>query len=255
MKGNTKMKFTTLGTNGWFDNENGATMCSLIQTGKINIILDAGFGIRKIKGIMDFSLPTVILLTHLHLDHTVGLHTLDFYHFDLPVKFVVPAGMKDAFLTLCASPYTNDIHRSLPNGFELYDTNELDRAGLPFKVSALPLCHPVPDFGYRLEIEGKTIAYLCDTGYCANAVELARNADLVLSECGELPGRVKENWPHMEPNVCAKLALEANVKQMVLTHFGAGVYSTMDIRKNSVESARSVFPNLIAAVDNMEIVL
>ena len=140
---------------------------------------------------------------------------------------------------------------------ELLDTDELETAGFPFEITTLPLQHPVPDHGYRLGIEGKTVTYLSDTGYCENAVTLASGADLVIAECGALPGTVtdKPNAPHMEPEICARLAVEAGAGQMVLTHFGAGAYTSIPQRMNAVASARSIFPNLITGVDNLEIVL
>lgn len=249
------MKFTALGTNGWFDSETGQTMCSLIQTDRFNIILDAGYGLRRIKGLIDFDLPTWIFLSHLHYDHTIGLHTLDRYKFGTQLQFVVPAGMKEAFFQMGQPPYSSNWTKAQPLGIAVYDTDELPGLDLPFGVKALPLQHPVTDYGYRLEIDGKSIAYLCDTGYCDNAVELARGVDLAVAECGALPGQAKADWPHMEPNLCAKLAVESGCRQMMLTHFSGESYPTIEKRKECVESARSIFPNLITGIDNLEIIL
>ena len=251
------MIVTTLGTNGWFDSETGQTMCTLIRTRDYSVILDAGYGIRRIAGLVDFSKPIYLLLSHLHLDHTIGLHTLDYFRYEQPVTFIVPAGEKGDFEALVRPPFTNPWTKMVPEGSRLLDTKELEGAGLPFDVTSLPLKHPVPTHGYRLEIEGKRVTYLCDTGYCENAVTLAAGADLVIAECGALPGTVrgKENAPHMEPEICAELAVEAGVKQMVLTHFGAGAYTSVAQRMNAVEPARAIFPNLITGVDNLEIVL
>ena len=250
------MIITTLGTNGWFDTETGQTMCTLIRTRDYSVILDAGYGIRRAKQLIDFSKPTYLLLSHLHLDHTIGLHALEYLDFQLPVKVVVPAGQKDAFWELGRPPFTSNWEKVLPEGSEIFGTDELDRAELPFGITSLPLCHPVPDHGYRLEIEGRTVVYLCDTGYCANAVTLAAGADLAIAECGALPGTAKEEGgPHMEPAICARLALEAGVGQMVLTHFSGALYPTIAARLNAVNSVRAIFPNITAAVDNMEIVL
>ena len=250
------MIVTTLGTNGWFDTENGQTMCTLIRARDFSIILDAGYGIRKVKPLIDFSKPSFLLLSHLHLDHTIGLHTLDYIQFQLPLKIVVPAGQKQAFTELVRPPYTNLWTKMVPEGSELLDTDDLANADFPFEITTLPIQHPVPTHGYRLGIEGRTITYLSDTGYCENAVTLAGGADLVIAECGALPGTVKgKAAPHMEPEICAQLALEAGAKQMVLTHFGAGAYTTMEARKNAVAPARSIFPNLITGVDNLEIIL
>ena len=249
------MIITMLGTNGWFDSETGQTMCTLIRTRDYSIILDAGYGIRRAKDLIDFSKPAYLLLSHLHLDHTIGLHTLDYLLFQQPLKIIVPAGQKQAFHELGRLPYSAVWENVIPDGSALYGTDELDQADLPFGLTTLPLCHPVPDHGFRLEIEGKTVSYLCDTGYCDNAVTLAGGADLAIAECGALPGMAKPGGPHMEPEICAQLAVEAGVKQMVLTHFSAALYTTIASRMNAVNEVRSIFPNLITGVDNLEIVL
>ena len=251
------MIITTPGTNGWFDNENGQTMCTLIRTQSYSIILDAGYGIRRAKALIDFSKPTYLLLSHMHLDHTIGLHTLDYLQFQLPLTIIVPAGQKQAFEELVRPPYTNPWTKMVPEGSKLLDTDDLSAVELPFGINSLPIQHPVPTHGYRLTIEGKTVTYLSDTGYCENAVSLASGADLVIAECGALPGTVKgkENAPHMEPEICAELAVEAQAKQMVLTHFGAGAYTSLPARMNAAAQARTTFPNLITGVDNLEFVL
>lgn len=249
------MIITTLGTNGWFDTESGQTMCTLVRTRDYSIIFDAGYGIRRAKELIDFSKPTYLLLSHLHLDHTIGLHTLDFLNFELPLTIIVPAGQKPAFTDLVRPPFTNNWTKMVPEGSLLLDTDELEKANLPFGLTSLPLQHPVPDHGYRLEIEGKIVTYLCDTGYCDNAVTLASGADLVVAECGALPGKASGKAPHMEPAICAQLAVEAGVGKMVLTHFGAGAYTSIAQRMKAVDSARSIFPNLITGVDYLETVL
>lgn len=252
-----KMIVTTLGTNGWFDTENGQTMCTLIRTHGFSIILDAGYGIRRAKELIDYSKPAWLLLSHMHLDHTIGLHTLDYLQLELPLTIVVPAGQKTAFEELVRPPYTNPWTKMVPEGSRLMDTDELANADFPFGITTLPIQHPVPTHGYRLEIEGKTVTYLSDTGYCDNAVTLASGADLVIAECGALPGTAKgkPNSPHMEPEICAQLAVEAGAKTMILTHFGAGSYKTMAARFNAAATARAIFPNLITGVDNLETVL
>lgn len=249
------MIITTLGTNGWFDTETGQTMCTLIRTRDYSIILDAGYGIRRVRQLIDYDKPTYLLLSHLHLDHTIGLHSIEYLNFQLPLKIVVPAGQQQAFRELGRPPFTSNWMNVFPAGTELLGTDELADAGFPFGITTLPLKHPVPDHGYRLEIEGKTVAYLCDTGYCDNAVTLASGADIVIAECGAYPGTVTEKTPHMEPEICAKLAVEAGARQMVLTHFSAALYQTIAARMKAVEPARDIFPNLITGVDNLEIVL
>jgi len=41
------VKVVFLGTNGWFDTRTGNTICTLVETPREYIILDAGNGIHK----------------------------------------------------------------------------------------------------------------------------------------------------------------------------------------------------------------
>ena len=70
------MKIIFLGTNGWYDSATGNTVCTLIQTRKYDIVLDAGYGLAKLDKYCDGTKPVFILLSHFHLDHIAGLHTL-----------------------------------------------------------------------------------------------------------------------------------------------------------------------------------
>lgn len=112
-----------------------------------------------------------------------------------------------------------------------------------------------PCFGYRLEIENKIVSYCTDTGYCDNSVELSRNADLLISECSLAPGQQTPDWPHMNPELAAKLAVESGAKKLALTHFDAAVYETMAQRKRAEKIAKRIFRNTIAAKDGMKMII
>ncbi len=248
------MKITVLGTNGWYDTPTGNTTCVLIQTNDFNIILDAGNGMVKINGLIDYSKPCYLFLTHLHLDHTFGLHALNLFKFQKPLKFIVPIGQEKDLFQQLRSPFMMNIN-DLPFSIDFIKAENLAQTEFPFKVNCLPLVHAVPDTGYRFEIDGKIIAFILDTGYCDNAVKLAENADLAITECGALPGKATPGWPHNDPIMAAKIASEAKARQMLLIHFSPAVYTSIEMRKNSVEMGRSTFPNLITGVDDMEIIL
>ncbi len=248
------IKITALGTNGWFDTQTGSTTCMMVQTDSYTLILDAGYGIAKIKQLVDFSKPAYLFLSHLHLDHVIGLHTLDYFGFEHPLTLVAPLGGKKDLLDLLRPPFTTNWER-IPYKVNILEAEELDSFGFPFGVKALPLVHVVPDTGYRFEIEGKSIVYLLDTGYCENAVTLAKDADFVITESGFLPGEIDEGWPHMNPESAARLAVAANAKQMLLIHFGAALYDTIAKRQQAVDTGRKIYPNLIMGLDNMEFIL
>jgi ribonuclease BN (tRNA processing enzyme) len=107
--------------------------------------------------------------------------------------------------------------------------------------------------GYRFEIENKVISYCTDTGYCDNAVELAKDADLLFAECALKTGQSDEIWPHLNPEDAARIAVEGNAKMLALVHFDAREYTTLDARKRAAEAARKRFYKSFAATDDMEI--
>ncbi len=248
------MKITVLGSNGWFDTDTGSTNCVLLQTSDYSVIMDAGFGITKIKNRVDFSKPVYLFLTHLHLDHVIGLHALDYFNFEQPLRVITPIGGTDDLKDLLRSPFSAawDSH---VYPIEMIDAKNLEKTNLPFKVEALPLVHAVPDTGYRFEIDGKIIAFVIDTAYCENAVKLAKDADLLITECGFYPGTVNTVSGHMTPETAAKLASDSNAKQTVLIHFGANAFETIDKRSRAVDTGRKVYPGLIMGLDNMEFIL
>ena len=75
------MKVVFLGTNGWYDTETGNTICTLLQTDRFDIILDAGNGIHKVDRHIDGGKPVFLFLSHFHVDHIEGLHILAKFRF------------------------------------------------------------------------------------------------------------------------------------------------------------------------------
>jgi ribonuclease BN (tRNA processing enzyme) len=124
---------------------------------------------------------------------------------------------------------------------------------LPFTVECRPLVHPAPCYGYRVEIDGKVITYCTDTGVCDNAVLLARDADLLITECGLKPGVVSELWPHLNPQDAIGIAQRAHAKRLALMHFGAEVYKTLGDRTALQEQFGEEFPGLVVATDDLTI--
>lgn len=115
--------------------------------------------------------------------------------------------------------------------------------------------HAYEDHGYRVTLEGKTIAYSGDTGICINSLPLAQNADLLIHECSYIKAPEDEKWGHVDPILAANLAKEANVKKLFLTHFDASKYDTLEKRQWAEDEAKKIFPNTVAATDELIIEL
>jgi ribonuclease BN (tRNA processing enzyme) len=245
------MKVTFLGTNGWFDTPAGNTVSVLIQSGEFDIILDAGNGIAKADRYITQEKPAFLFLSHMHIDHIAGLHTLCKFRFKYGLKVFTREGTLGHLTTFVNEPYTVPF-AILPFKNEVHEL----AAGthhLPFMVTCLPLIHPAPCFGYRLELDGKVIAYCTDTGVCDNAVTLARDADLLITECGLKPGTTSPDWPHLNPEMAISIAKRAGAKRLALMHFGAEVYRTQEERRELLDRFSPDCPGLVVAMDDMTI--
>lgn len=248
------MKVIFLGTNGWFDSGTGNTICTLVKTKSCNIILDAGYGIYKVDRYLEGRNPTYLFLSHLHIDHIAGLHTLAKFKFPQGIKIYTPKSTVCALKKFFSQPFTVP-PQMLP--FKLSIQAVRQDFFLPgIKVKTLELLHASRCVGYRFEFaENKVIAYCTDTGICPNAIKLARNADLLIAECALKNGQKNESWPHLNPQDAALLAKESGACRLVLTHFDAHAYQNQSERKKAQDYAGKIFPESIAAVDGMELEL
>jgi len=246
------MKITFLGTNGWFDTDCGNTICTLIETKTAYIILDAGNGIHKADQYIKKDLPVYLFLSHFHIDHIEGLHTLAKFNFK-SLNIIGQSGTKATIKEFLAPKYSIPAGK-LPFPCKVTDIKE-GRHANPLNFQALQLVHASKCLGYRFEIYGKIISYCTDTGYCENSEELSRNADLLISECALPGGQTSDFWPHMNPQLAAKLAAKSNAKKLALTHFDAALYTSMAKRKKAQAQARIIFPRSFFAYDRLQIII
>ena len=245
------MKITFLGTNGWYDTPTGNTICILVETERYDIILDAGNGLYKADRYICNKKPVYLFLSHFHLDHIIGLHILGKFNFNQGLYICGQAGTKEILNKIIALPFSMPLDR-LGYKIEIYDLPE-KKQKIPFTFEFLPLLHSSLTLGYRFELDNKIISYCPDTGYCENAVTLAKNADLLITECAFKPGQTSEDWPHLNPETAARIAKEAAAKKLVLVHFDASIYQSLEERKQAEKVARNIFGNTVAATDDMQI--
>lgn len=247
------MKIAILGTNGVYATKTGNTSCILLDTEGRYVILDAGDGIHKAKGCLEETKPTHIFLSHFHLDHIIGLHLLDEFKFEGPLRIYGKRGARRTLNLILNEPFSRPL-AELP--YEVV-IEELDEGWheYPFRFCCMLLPHKDPSLGYRLELDDRVIAYCTDTGPHGNILELAKDADVLISECALRPGRASEEWPHMNPEIAAKVAKMANAKLLILTHFNAAEYGTIEEREEAGGRAKEIFENTVVAADGMELEL
>jgi len=241
------MDIIFLGTNGWYDSPTGNTICTLINSQRYHIILDAGNGIHKADRHIDDDLPVFLFLSHFHLDHIEGLHVMNKFSFP-KLTILGQKGSVEVLNTIVNEPFT------VPLDWQPYlvEVRELSPGPykLPFPLDCRFLRHASPCLGCRMDLDGKTIAYIPDTGVCENAVLLAQDADLLITECAFLPGEESQLWPHLTPQDAADIARQAGAKRLALTHFDAGRYTSLALRHQAAATAQG-FSDIVVAEDDL----
>lgn len=208
--------------------------CVVVETDEETLVFDLGFralrGMRR-AGIHPSGVDRVFF-THFHADHT-----LDAIPFLLWRRF----GSDDegtarsaAGKARCVRPFSisgpepflrllrsRSWGRSLLGGYET-EVCELARDhGGPLELPGCSLTwapsdHRPESIAYRLDCERCSLVYTGDTGYARSVVELARGANTMLIDCtfpdeSPFPG-------HLTPSGVARIASEAEVGRVVLTH-------------------------------------
>jgi phosphoribosyl 1,2-cyclic phosphodiesterase len=205
------------------------------------LILDAGTGLREVTPLLaGRPFAGAILLSHLHWDH---LHGLPFFRGgDTPgarVTLLLPeqedGACAEAVLERGMSPPHFPIRPRDLRGAWTFGTlaPALHVVG-GFTVQALEIPHKGGrTFGYRISDGSSVIAYMpdhCPTNlgpgpeclgeYHAAAVELARDADVLVHDASLLPGEVaaQASFGHAAADYAVGLAVAAGARRAVLFH-------------------------------------
>jgi phosphoribosyl 1,2-cyclic phosphodiesterase len=164
------------------------------------IVLDAGSGIRMLGMEVGPTLERVdLLLTHLHMDHIIGLGFFaPLFRRNLDVHIWGPGSttlvLRERLVRYLSPPLFPVRLRDLPCRLSLHDV-PLGTFEVPdMQVSAALVCHPGPTVGYRLEDRRGTLVYLPDhepalgarrfpeTERWTSGYALAADADLLIHD-------------------------------------------------------------------------
>jgi len=244
------MKIHFLGTNGWDDNAAGNTTCTLIDSKEGYIIFDAGDGIYKAERLLVENKPIYLFLSHLHLDHISGFHIFPVFTKDKEIHIILEKGNKELLENIVRHPYMNPLGNNI-----IYHEVEEGNHDEPLNFECRKIKHIDPSIGFRIILENKNISYCLDTGVCDNAVALAKDADLFITEASMIPGVSNPEWGHLNPEEAAKIAKDANARRMIMTHISADGYIDNDEKKEAEKKAKNIFENSVFAKDDLVIEL
>ena len=230
--------------------------CVVVETGGETLVFDLGSG--AMRGMLHAGLDPFavdrIFFTHFHPDHTVDV---------VPLLFSIKYGAQEE--------RTRPLRLTGPEPFRRFwekVTNvwgEFMLGEYPTEISELPLQCPSPlelpgcrvswapaqhrpeSIAYRLEAGDAAFVYTGDTEYSESVVELASGAQTMLVECSfpddsPVPG-------HLTPRGCARIAREAGVERVVLTH----VYPAAEELDLVTEIGRGYEGEVIVAEDGLKV--
>ena len=221
------MRLTVLGRSPARPNPGEACAGYLVEDGRARVLVDIGPGIvaQLLLGHHPDQLDAVIV-SHMHADHMLDLVTLRYVYPwrrlapDERLRVVLPPGSGDQLL---------DLARGVGNRRHFEDAFNLSEhdGSTPFDVGSLTVTpratqHYIPCWGFRIEGDGRRLAYTADTAPCEGLDDLADGADLLLSEA-TLRSLADDAQPpeprgHLTPAEAGMAARDGGAGCLVLTH-------------------------------------
>jgi ribonuclease BN (tRNA processing enzyme) len=222
--------------------------------GGTHLVFDTGPAklLRLGEAGIPFERLTDVFYTHLHPDHTSDL---------LPLLFARNApGIRNSDRLTLWGP---DGLAPLVEGLQSLWGSSVDARsyrlevrrfpgevrGEGWRVRARQVRHVPGALGYRLEAQGRVVAYSGDTGYTEAVVELARGADLAVLDCSFPDDQAVEG--HMSPGLCGRVAREAGARRLLLTH----LYPECEAIDAAAAAAREFAGEVLVAQDLMRLEL
>ena len=257
---------------------------TLIMINDVPYLVDCGYGTSKqlIAAGVALNRLRYIFITHHHSDHNLDFGPLLYNAWitgqPTQVDAYGPPGVNDLardffkYLKFDIDTRMEDEGRSDPH--RLITAHEVNKAGVVMtnddvKVSACLVRHPPikQAYAYRFDAKDRSVVISGDTAYAPELAEFAKDADVLVHEVMYLPGieallkrlpnakRLREHLmaAHTLPEDVGKIAAQANVKTLVLSHFVPGDDASITDEQWS-EGVRAHFKGeIIVGKDLMEI--
>lgn len=236
----------------------GNTSCVEIRCDQHVVICDAGTGLRPLGQLLtsdEKAIDVDILCSHTHFDHICGFPFFGPCY--LPGNRIrVWAGhdaargdIASVFRLITTPPLFPDVTNTFAATLEFKNFkcgDELSlRPGLIVRTGALN--HPGGATGYRIEWQGKIVAYLTDTEHRAasldaNVLALAKQADVMIYDANYTDEDYAQyaGFGHSTWQEAVKLATQASARRLVLFHHDATrTDALLDDIADAAEKARS----------------
>jgi ribonuclease BN (tRNA processing enzyme) len=257
---------------------------TLLLINDVPYLIDCGYGASKqlITAGIALNRLRYLFITHHHSDHNLEFGPLLYNAWitGLPTHIDAygPPG-----LTRMAQDFFNyqkfDIDTRMadegrPDPRQQLTAHEFDKAGLVLqnadvKVTSCRVRHPpiTQAYAYRFDAKDRSVVISGDTAYAPELAEFAKGADVLVHEVMYLPGieallsrlpnakRLRDHLmaAHTLPEDVGKIAAQAQVKTLVLSHFVPGDDASITDEQWSADVRKHFQGRIIVGKDLMEI--
>jgi ribonuclease BN (tRNA processing enzyme) len=229
------MKLRFVGSGDAFGSGGRYNTCFHVTGERVNFLVDCGASslpALRSQGIVRDDID-LVLITHFHGDHFGGVPFLlldaQFTRRTRPLVIAGPKGIGLRLTQLREAMFENSSKRE--QRFELRVVELMPKATASFgavAVTPFPMAHGDsggPFLGYRIEIEGRVIAYTGDTEWTEALIDLGRDADLFISEAYTFERQVKN---HLSLKTLEARLGEIGPKRLILTHMSDDMLGRLD---------------------------
>jgi len=229
------MKLRFVGSGDAFGSGGRYNTCFHVTGERVNFLVDCGASslpALRSQGIVRDDID-LVLITHFHGDHFGGVPFLlldaQFTRRTRPLVIAGPKGIGLRLTQLREAMFENSSKRE--QRFELRVVELKPEVTANFGAVAVTPFAVVhgdsggPFLGYRIEIEGRIIAYTGDTEWTEALIGLGRDADLFISEAYTFERPVKN---HLSLKTLEARLGEIRPKRLILTHMSDDMLGRLD---------------------------
>lgn len=210
------MKITVIGFWGAYPEKMEATSAYLVQTDKINLLLDCGSGaLSLLQNHIKLEELDAVILTHYHGDHSADVKTLQYSALILN-KLGKRTNPLELYGVKEEPDFSNLNYGKVCKGIEINSNSILNLGDLTLTFS--DNIHPVTCLAVKVQQGEKSFVHTSDTQWNDNLLELCKNSNVIFSECnlyneqlGMVPG-------HLTAGEAGRLAKLSEASKLILTH-------------------------------------
>lgn len=212
-----------------------ANTCFHVTGKSVNFLIDCGASSLPALKRLEIARDDIdlILITHFHGDHFGGLPFLlldaQFTRRTRPLVIAGPEGIETRLAQVMEALFEHS--SKTKQRFDLSVvalTPEETRSFGAVEVTPYPVVHGEsggPFLAYRIEAEGRIIAYSADTEWTDTLIPAARDADLFIAEAYYYDKIVKN---HLSLKTLEAHLPEINARRLVLTHMSDDMLGRLD---------------------------